>query len=484
MSRRNQRLSALVASAAGALVLSGCSFSPYELPLPGGADVGDDPYTVTVEFRDVLDLVPQSAVRVDDIAVGKVTKIRLNGWTATATLQINDEVELPDNAEATIRQTSLLGEKFVALAPPAERGTGRLGDGDAIPLQRTGRNPEVEEVLGAASLLLNGGGLERTNTIVRELNAALDGNEPEVKELLTSSEIFIGQLDENKGQLLTALEKVDRLARTTQDQEAAITGALDDLPEALRVLDAQRDDLVGLLDSLEGLSDSATDLIRRSKDDTLAVLRDLEPTLRELANAGDDLASASELILTFPFTDAIAGGSVSRAMASCSAIADDDAIAEDAANGACYGDYANLDINVTVSLEQGVSLVQGLLSIVGGVLGSQEPLPGAEGPDLTGEGDADSPASRLVELVEGLVPADAGGTEPGADTTPSAPSPQGGSGGSGSQEGGGQSSPSGSGGIPGICTLLQQCRSATSAGDLMAQQDDVGRLVLGPVVAR
>ncbi|MFX7013360.1 mammalian cell entry protein, partial [Acinetobacter baumannii] len=91
---------------------------------------------------------------------------------------------------------------------------------------RSGRNPDIEEVLGAASLLFNGGGLEKTNTIVKELNKTLDGNEPEVKQLLQSTTTFIGQLDENKGEIITALEKVDRLARATQAQEGAITDAL------------------------------------------------------------------------------------------------------------------------------------------------------------------------------------------------------------------------------------------------------------------
>jgi len=58
-------LGRLVLALTAAVVVSGCSFSGTDLPLPGGADVGDDPYEVTIEFRDVLDLVPQSAVRVD-----------------------------------------------------------------------------------------------------------------------------------------------------------------------------------------------------------------------------------------------------------------------------------------------------------------------------------------------------------------------------------------------------------------------------------
>lgn len=470
----------VAAGAASAVLLSGCSFSPYELPLPGGADLGSDPYTVTVQFRDVLDLVPQSAVRVDDIAVGKVTKIRLDGWTATATLQINRDVELPDNAEAQIRQTSLLGEKFVSLAPPTTGGVGQLGNGDRIPLDRSGRNPDIEEVLGAASLLLNGGGLEKTNTIVKELNKTLDGNEPEVKQLLQSTTTFVGQLDDNKADIITALEKVDNLARATQDQEGAITAALDDLPEALRVLNEQRDDLVGLLTSLDRLSDSATGVIRRSKDDTLAVLRDLEPTLRELANAGDDLATASQLIFSFPFTDAIVGGSPARASNPCTAYTpvddtmtaeerekalatqNDATVRQDVADGACYGDFMNLDINLSLNTNQLTSLIQGLLSLGNTLVpaGATAEAPAEEPTDPTGQ---------LLDLVEGLTTLPSGGS--GSTTTPT-PRPT------------SSSSPGSGGSGGGICALLGNCRVTTTSQLMAEQTEDVGRLVLGPVVSR
>ena len=60
--RRGRTFGLVVASA---LVLSGCNFTPYSLPLPGGADLGDHPYTVKAEFRDALDIVPQGAGRLD-----------------------------------------------------------------------------------------------------------------------------------------------------------------------------------------------------------------------------------------------------------------------------------------------------------------------------------------------------------------------------------------------------------------------------------
>ena len=71
------------------LVLTGCSAMPsaYDLPLPGGADLGDRPYRVTVEFDDVLDLVPHAGVKVDDVAVGKVSSASVLTARTTSTAE-------------------------------------------------------------------------------------------------------------------------------------------------------------------------------------------------------------------------------------------------------------------------------------------------------------------------------------------------------------------------------------------------------------
>ena len=84
-SRRSRAGRMAAMACAGALALSGCDFDVYSLPLPGGADLGDEQYSVKVEFRDVLDLVPQSSVKVNDVTVGKVTDIDVDGGTAYIT---------------------------------------------------------------------------------------------------------------------------------------------------------------------------------------------------------------------------------------------------------------------------------------------------------------------------------------------------------------------------------------------------------------
>ena len=103
---------------------------------PAGSPSHGDIYRVTVQFADVLDLVPQSAVKVGDVTVGSVEKITLDGWTARVTVRLKDSVSLPDNATAELKQTSLLGEKYVSLAEADRRRAGRP------PLRRR-RHPAV-----------------------------------------------------------------------------------------------------------------------------------------------------------------------------------------------------------------------------------------------------------------------------------------------------------------------------------------------------
>ncbi|MFD3729923.1 MlaD family protein [Streptomyces sp. NPDC058632] len=316
-----------------------------DLPLPGGADLGDHPYTVTAELHDVLSLVPQSAVKVNDVAVGRVTAVDLghDDWSARVTLRINGDVRLPADSTARLEQSSLLGEKYVQLVAPARRsgagtdndpatgaapgagaetsvgagaehptatgnGNGTLEDGAVIPLSRTSRDTEVEEVFGALSLLLNGGGVNQLKTITRELNAALGGREPEVRSVLKRVDTLVTDLDTNRGDITDALDAVNRLSTTLATRKDDVGTVLTDLSPGLKTLEKQRGSLLTMLRSLDTLSGVAVSTVDASKDDMIADLKALAPTLKALADAGTDLPDSLEVLLTYPFTDEVMRG--------------------------------------------------------------------------------------------------------------------------------------------------------------------------------
>lgn len=334
--RRAWRLA--VVALVAAVGLSGCGLqSIQEVPLPGGASLGDNPYTVTALLSNVVDLVPNASVRTNDVPVGVVREVRLapDGWTAEVTMEVNGDVMLPANAIARLRQTSLLGEKFVELANPAIGAPqGRLQNGAVIPLDRTDVGAQVEEVLGALSLLLNGGGVEKIQTISRELNAALSGNEGQIRALLDNLNVFVGTLDQQRADIVRALDSVDRLAATLVTQRAKIANVIDNLQPGLDVLNQQRGLLVGTLQALQRLSVVGTDVINRAGQNTVADLTALQPILGNLVAAGDALPGSLQILLTIPFADN--------------------------ALNVIKGDYTNIDVTLEISLQ---ALLQNLLGV-------------------------------------------------------------------------------------------------------------------------
>ena len=338
MNALKRRVKALLLLVVASVALSGCDFNVYDLPLPGGTDVGENPITVTVMFDDVLDLVPKSTVKVNDVSVGQVSDIQLDGYAAKVTVQLQRDVHLPDDAIAEIRQTSLLGEKFVSLSPPPDGGSSEpLESGDVIGLDRSGRNPEVEEVLGALSLLLNGGGVGQLQTINRELNNVLEGREGSAKSVLSQIEELMGQFDEHKADIVDAIESLNRLSVSVKAQLPTIDATLEQLPSALRTIDAQRGDLVKMLKSLDRLGDVGIRVIKASKDSTIESFRQLVPVLTELSNTGDNFAKSFNVFLTYPFVDEVVGRD------------------PQVARNLHMGDYTNLSVNLDVSLPEGGS---------------------------------------------------------------------------------------------------------------------------------
>lgn len=304
---RATRAARAVGVTAVVTALAGCSMNLEDYTLPGGADVGETPMTVAVQFDDVLDLVLQSTVKVNGLDAGRVSGVSLaeDGWTAQVDIVLRDDLELPANVEASIQQTNLLGEKFVQLTPPTdEPPTGRLSDGDLITTSHTRTATDIEQVLGALSLLLNGGGVDQLQPIVKELRALSGGREAELTETLRSADELISGLNRQRDSISAALEGVNLMSARANDQRQQIQAALDELPAGVAVLEEQRPQLVEMLRRVDALGEVGSDILLTSREDLIADLRALRPVLQYLGQSTPELIELSGFIPTFPFPDA------------------------------------------------------------------------------------------------------------------------------------------------------------------------------------
>lgn len=289
-------------AACGAVVLTaGCTSGGLgAVELPGTQGRGDDAYVVQVELANASDLYPNSRVMVNNVDVGTVSKIRVDGWHAVATVSLNGDVDLPANAVATVGQTSLLGAKHLAIESPAGGAAhGKLGDGDRIPLTSSRSYPDTEDVLASASLLLNGGGLEQVRTITSELNKALgDGRAERARQVLRKLDRVSSSLSGQLGEITDALDGLDRLFIQARKHDKVIKKVLDDIPEALDTLDEERPHLMKALASMSKFSRTASGTVRELRGPLTRNLNNLTPVMKELADAGPSLVGSTGLLPT------------------------------------------------------------------------------------------------------------------------------------------------------------------------------------------
>jgi phospholipid/cholesterol/gamma-HCH transport system substrate-binding protein len=303
--RRAARLTVTaVLAAAIVTVFSGCTNwrGANSLPLPGTEGRSPGAYTVRAELPDVDNIQRNSRVRVGDVTVGNVTKIERQGWHALLTMSINGDVVLPANATATVGQTSLLGSLHIELSPPTNvPPEGRLKDGALIPLSAGTFYPNTEQTLASVSLVLNGGGIGNVQDITQAFSTAFRNREGDLRSLLTQLDTFIGHLNDQTADIIAAADSLNNLVGQFAAQRPVVDKALKTIPDALAVLNAQRNNLAEALGQLGKFSALAADSVNQSKEALVKNLQNLGPVLQSLADAGPALTRSLDFFSTFPF---------------------------------------------------------------------------------------------------------------------------------------------------------------------------------------
>lgn len=297
------RASTVLALGCIASALTGCSFQGLNsLPLPGAVGRGGGSVTYHLDIANVGSLEANSPVMVADVVVGSVAKITFVDWHADVEVSLRPDAVVPANAVATVGQTSLLGSMHVALNPPlGQSPTGRLSPGAVIPLNSSATYPSTEQTLSSLAAVVNGGGLGQIGDIVHNATLALAGRESDVRQLLSRLNDLVSVLDTQRDSINATISALDRLADTFATQRDVLDRTLDKLPAALDVLIREQPRFITALDKLRTLSVTATHVVQTTQDDLVTNLRNLEPTLRALADVGPYLDTGLAFATVYPF---------------------------------------------------------------------------------------------------------------------------------------------------------------------------------------
>jgi phospholipid/cholesterol/gamma-HCH transport system substrate-binding protein len=294
--------------AMGSVLLAGCQFSGLNsLSMPGTAGHGRGAYSVTVDLPDVATLPQNSPVMVDDVTVGSVSGIqavqRADGsFYAAVKLALNNNVVLPANATATVAQTSLLGSMHIDVARPKDRpAVGRLTDGSKIAESNTGRYPTTEEVLSALGVVVNKGNVGALEEITDETYQAVAGRQDQFVDLVPRLAELTAGLNRQVNDIIDAVDGLNRFSATLARDKDSLGRALDTLPEALRVLNKNREHIVEAFSALKKLATVTSHVLAKTKVDFGADLKDLYAAAKALNDNRKNFVTSLQLLLTFPF---------------------------------------------------------------------------------------------------------------------------------------------------------------------------------------
>lgn len=277
----------------GALAITlcaGCSTTLEDLPLPSPG-LGADSYTVDAVFTDALNLPHKAKVKLGGVDIGEVKSIDAIDFTARVSMNIRSDVALPADVRAELRQATPLGDVFVALSSATSPSTpaGTLEPGSTIDLDDTSAGASVEELLASASLMVNGGGLSKIQTIIGELDQALTGRSADVSTLITELTETVTALNDRSAEIESVLLQASDVSTMLNARSADIDRIARGLPPLTRTLadnSRQMSDVIVAAGGVAGDLDTFT-------GETGPALRGLivgtQQVLADVASMGDDL---------------------------------------------------------------------------------------------------------------------------------------------------------------------------------------------------
>jgi virulence factor Mce-like protein len=260
-------------------------------------------YRVQVAFPEAATLATEADVRIAGVSVGKVRKLEVDKSSSRtiATIELDREfAPLHSDAEAMLRQKTLLGETYVQLTPGHSAET--LPEGGRLANAQVADTVQLDEIFDALdprtrasfktwqrelSKGIEGRGRDFNDALGTLPGFAADGSD--VLHVLATQDAALKRLVKNTGVTFAALTENEQQLRTLITSSKRVFDATasrnDALAEAIRIFPTFLDESKATLARLDEFSRDTDPLVQ----DLRPVAQDLKPTLADVRATAPDL---------------------------------------------------------------------------------------------------------------------------------------------------------------------------------------------------
>ncbi|HXA60728.1 MAG TPA: MCE family protein [Streptosporangiaceae bacterium] len=244
---------------------------------------------------------PHADVKLHGVVVGEVSGISANGSEAVLKLAIRPDMVhlLPANVTAQMLPTTLFGERFVALIPPADPSPARLVAGSTISEDRSSNAIELQQVLNNMLPLLTAVQPQKLSATLTAVAQALQGRGTQLGQTLVQFDAYLAKTNPTLPQLTQDLTELVQFTRTYSQAAPDILQALTDFTTTTRTLVDQRANFETFYGSVTSSSQDFTTFLQQNSDNIIRLNADGRPSLDVLATYAPEFPCTLQMLNDF-----------------------------------------------------------------------------------------------------------------------------------------------------------------------------------------
>ena len=244
-------------------------------------------YKVEAEFANAAGIQKDNQVRVAGIKVGDVAAVRIEGTKVIVTMEIENGIEIPADAGATIKLATLLGTKFIDVE--GDGGGPYLEDGDTISIDKTQIPYEIYQASNEGTTVLEGLDGDLLNSLLVKLTDVVRGARGEIGHALEGLNELGGQLNAKEADFRALMAGSKDLTKLLSDEGDELVQLIDSSNDVLGALAQQREEIQSLLESTKLMAGELTAVLKENRGNVHSILEDLDGALRVLEGNIDDI---------------------------------------------------------------------------------------------------------------------------------------------------------------------------------------------------
>jgi phospholipid/cholesterol/gamma-HCH transport system substrate-binding protein len=258
---------------------------------------------------------PHADVKLRGVVVGEVREISSDGGVATLRLAIQPgKVRLlPRNVSAQLLPTTLFGQRFVALIPPARPSPARLTGGSVISQDRSANAIELQQVMDNLYPLLTAVQPAELAATLTAVSQALDGRGTDLGRTMVELDAYLKKINPSLPALNRDIKQLVEVSRNYDEAAPDIIQALHDFTYTSRSLVDQKNNLASLYASVTDASQDLSDFLHENSGNFIRLTATSRPTLELLRTYSPEFPCTLRMLTDFvPVMDEVLGKGTKR----------------------------------------------------------------------------------------------------------------------------------------------------------------------------